>query len=77
MRPASCWIDEASRHGSAAASHLRMRPIRRPERIMKRFLSHHDQVTNLSHIRNHDICASHIAYSRLATSSMWEKITGA
>ncbi len=61
-------------------------PIRRRERIMKRFksmrhlqrfVSIHDPIANLFHIPRHDISASHHRELRAAAMNLWAKFARA
>jgi len=61
-------------------------PIRRRERIMKRFkskrhlqlfVSIHDPIANLFHIPRHDIPSSHHRELRTAATNLWAKIARA
>lgn len=61
-------------------------PVRRRERIMKRFKSQrhlqcfvsiHDPIANLFHIPRHDIPSSHHRELRSAAMNLWEKIARA
>ncbi|MBD9598069.1 MULTISPECIES: hypothetical protein [unclassified Ensifer] len=58
-------------------------PVRRRERIMKRFksrrhlqrfISIHDPIANLFHIHRHDIPSSHHRELRAAVMNLWVKI---
>lgn len=58
-------------------------PVRRRERVMKRFKSRrhlqrfasiHDPIANLFHIPRHDISSSHHRELRVAAMSMWAEI---
>jgi putative transposase len=61
-------------------------PVRRRERIMKRFKSRgdlqrfvsiHDPIANLFHIPRHDITSSHHSELRAAAMDLWAKIARA
>ncbi|EJC71641.1 transposase [Rhizobium leguminosarum bv. trifolii WSM2012] len=49
-------------------------PIRRRERIMKRFKSVHDPIANLFHIPSHDISSSHHRELRAIAMEKWHQI---
>src|SRR4029453_8392261 len=76
-------VEHVSHKGLNNRAENSHQPIRRRERIMKRFKSRrhlqrfvsiHDPIVNLFHIPRHDISSSHHRELRAAAMNLWTKI---